>query len=107
MARRGGFLNHFLGQKFNFSKQLGILGPAFGQSKIIENLTSHETGPNSKIHTPGRPKVDLYSIFDDFGNTFAIIIRIFSHAAKNLFSNNSILATFRPSKTSPFGIHFL
>ena len=45
-----------LGQKLNFSKQLDILGPASGQTKIIENLTSHKTGPNSKSHTPWAPK---------------------------------------------------
>ena len=75
-----------LGRKFNFSKQLDILGLTFGQSKIIENMTSHETGPNSKNHNPGRPKVDFYFILDDFGQYFCDHFSyIFSYCEKLVF----------------------
>ena len=77
--------------------------------KVIENLTSHETGPNSKNHTPGRPKVDFYSISDDFWQYLCDHFSyIFSYCEQLVFEQQyNTLATFSPATTSPFGINFL
>ena len=91
-----------LGQKLNFSKKLDILGLTFGKSKILENLTSHETGPNSRNHTSGRPKVDFYSILDDFGQYFCDQLSFCFFEQRY-----STSVTFSLPKTSPFGINFL
>ena len=50
----------------HFSDFFDFWDQLFAKSKIIENLTSHETSPNPKNQTHGRSKVDFYTIYDDF-----------------------------------------
>jgi hypothetical protein len=71
-------------------------------------LTSRETSHNPKNRTPWRPKVDFYTIYDDFWHPVRDHFSYtFTNCEKLVFEQQyGTLAAFSLPKTSPFRFDF-